>query len=64
MATDAFHHHAHGSSGARLLACLDPLDGADVRAPAQATGLHRTTVKPRPDKPAEDSRTDACDDVL
>ncbi|PZG69452.1 hypothetical protein C1I97_38605, partial [Streptomyces sp. NTH33] len=54
MATDAFHHYGHGTSGARLLATLHPLDGADVTALARATGLHRTTVKRRLDKLMED----------
>lgn len=44
MAHDAFHRYAHGTSGARLLTCLDPVDGHDVRQLAAATGLHRTTV--------------------
>jgi DNA-binding transcriptional ArsR family regulator len=47
MHHDAFHHHGHGLSGARILACLDPLDGLDVRALREATGLHRSTVTRR-----------------
>lgn len=47
MGHDAFHHHAHGLSGARILACLDPLDGQDVRSLATATGLHRSTIQRR-----------------
>lgn len=47
MGHDAFHHHAHGLSGARILACLDPLDGKDVKALCGATGLHRSTVQRR-----------------
>ncbi|WP_237540087.1 MULTISPECIES: MarR family transcriptional regulator [unclassified Streptomyces] len=47
MHHDAFHHHGHGLSGARILACLDPLDGIDVHALREATGLHRSTVTRR-----------------
>ncbi|MFF4205568.1 helix-turn-helix domain-containing protein [Streptomyces sp. NPDC001668] len=47
MHHDAFHHHGHGLSGARILACLDPLDGLDVRALREATGLHRSTIQRR-----------------
>lgn len=47
MHHDAFHHHGHGLSGARILACLDPLDGLDVSALRQATGLHRSTIQRR-----------------
>lgn len=47
MAHDAFHAYSHGTSGARVLACLDPLEGASVPALAGATGLHRTTVRRR-----------------
>ncbi|MFJ1662293.1 hypothetical protein [Streptomyces anthocyanicus] len=44
MGHDAFHRYAHGTSGARLLTCLDPVDGLDVAQLSRATGLHRTTV--------------------
>jgi predicted transcriptional regulator len=47
MNHDAFHHHGHGLSGARILACLDPLDGLTTQALSAATGLHRTTVQRR-----------------
>ncbi|WP_330351733.1 helix-turn-helix domain-containing protein [Streptomyces sp. NBC_00582] len=47
MNHDAFHHHGHGLSGARLLACLDPLDGHDADTLRAATGLHRSTVQRR-----------------
>ncbi|WP_443057317.1 winged helix-turn-helix domain-containing protein [Streptomyces sp. NBC_00696] len=47
MNHDAFHHHGHGLSGARILACLDPLDGLTTQALCEATGLHRTTVQRR-----------------
>jgi DNA-binding MarR family transcriptional regulator len=47
MKHDAFHHHGHGLSGARILACLDPLDGLTTQALRVATGLHRTTVQRR-----------------
>lgn len=47
MNHDAFHHYGHGLSGARILACLDPLDGHDNRALQTATGLHRSTVQRR-----------------
>ncbi|MFG2211982.1 hypothetical protein [Streptomyces sp. NPDC048638] len=50
MAHDAFHHWAHGTSGARLLACLDTTDGLTPSQLQQATTLHRTTVKRRLDK--------------
>ncbi|MFE8950433.1 helix-turn-helix domain-containing protein [Streptomyces sp. NPDC007856] len=61
MAEDAFHHYAHGSSGARLLACLDPVDGAEVAVLAAATGLHRTTVRRRLVKLAEDGFVEEAD---
>ncbi|MFI1189254.1 hypothetical protein [Streptomyces californicus] len=44
MGHDAFHRYAHGTSGARLLTCLDPVEGLDVGQLSRATGLHRTTV--------------------
>ncbi|GGU39291.1 helix-turn-helix domain-containing protein [Streptomyces violascens] len=44
MAHDACHHRAHGTSGARLLACLDPTEGLSPAALHQATTLHRTTI--------------------
>ncbi|WP_070014747.1 hypothetical protein [Streptomyces nanshensis] len=44
MAHDAFHRYAHGTSGARLLACLDAVDGRSAEELRTATGLHRTTV--------------------
>ncbi|MET8605743.1 hypothetical protein ABZV92_19590 [Streptomyces rubiginosohelvolus] len=44
MGHDAFHRYAHGTSGARLLTCLDPVDGLDAAQLSRATGLHRTTV--------------------
>lgn len=47
MAHDAFHHWAHGTSGARLLACLDPVEGLSPDQLQQATTLHRTTIKRR-----------------
>lgn len=50
MSTDACHRYAHGTSGARILAALDPLHGADVARLAAATGLHRTTVRRCVDK--------------
>ncbi|MEV6421792.1 hypothetical protein [Streptomyces sp. NPDC051662] len=54
MGHDAFHRYAHGTSGARLLTCLDPLDGDDVAQLSRATGLHRTTVVRRMDGLVED----------
>ncbi|MET9324962.1 winged helix-turn-helix domain-containing protein [Streptomyces sp. NPDC003038] len=47
MAHDAFHARAHGTSAARLLSCLTALDGASTADLAEATGLHRTTVRRR-----------------
>lgn len=64
MAHDAFHHFGHGASGARLLACLDPRDGADVRALALASGLHRTTVRRRLDKLLADGLVEEADGLF
>ncbi|MCX4826583.1 hypothetical protein OG883_43885 [Streptomyces sp. NBC_01142] len=50
MAHDAFHHYGHGTSGARLLACLDVTEGLSPAQLQQATTLHRTTVARRLDK--------------
>ncbi|MFE6272215.1 hypothetical protein ACFVQ9_25880 [Streptomyces goshikiensis] len=47
MGHDAFHRFGHGTSGARLLACLDPVDGMSSVELRAATGLHRTTVARR-----------------
>lgn len=47
MAHDACHHWAHGTSGARILACLDPTEGLSPAQIQQATALHRTTVARR-----------------
>ncbi|MFF9785667.1 hypothetical protein [Streptomyces nigrescens] len=44
MAHDAFHHYAHGTSGARLLACLDAVEGLTPAQLQQTTTLDRTTV--------------------
>jgi IclR helix-turn-helix domain len=54
MGHDAFHHYAHGTSGARLLACLDPTDGTSPAQLKDATGLHRTTVARRLAKLVDD----------
>jgi hypothetical protein len=54
MGHDAFHRYAHGTSGARLLTCLDPLDGLSTLQLSQATGLHRTTVARRMSQLVED----------
>ncbi|MCM2431047.1 hypothetical protein [Streptomyces sp. RKAG337] len=64
MAHDAFHHFGHGVSGARLMACLDPLDGSDVPALALATGLHRTTVRRRLDKLLTDGLAEEADGLF
>ncbi len=64
MSTDACHHYAHGTSGARILAALDPLDGADVERLAAATGLHRTTVRRRVDKLVEDGLAEEADGLV
>ncbi|MGP3690992.1 helix-turn-helix domain-containing protein [Streptomyces sp. IBSNAI002] len=64
MAHDAFHHFGHGASGARLLACLDPLDGADVPALALASGLHRTTVRRRMNKLIADGLVEEADGLF
>ncbi len=47
MREDAFHLWAHGASGARILACLDPVEGVDVAGLVRVLGLHRTTVNRR-----------------
>ncbi|MDX5570945.1 hypothetical protein PYK79_57230, partial [Streptomyces sp. ID05-04B] len=47
MAHDACHHWAHGTSGARILACLDPAEGLAAAQIRDATALHRTTVARR-----------------
>lgn len=47
MTHDAFHAWGHGTSGARLVACLKPVDGASIQALARTTGLHHTTVRRR-----------------
>lgn len=47
MAHDACHHWAHGTSGARILACLDPTEGLSRARIVEATSLHRTTVARR-----------------
>lgn len=64
MATDACNHYAHGASGARILAALDPLDGAGVAHLAAATGLHRTTLRRRVDKLVEDSLAEEADGLV
>lgn len=63
MGHDAFHHWAHGGSGARLLSGLDPLDGKSQRDLAEAAGLHRTTVKRRMDRLVEDGLAELTDDL-
>ncbi|MEU8523632.1 hypothetical protein [Streptomyces sp. NPDC048577] len=50
MAHDAFHHYGHGTSGARILACLDVTEGLSPAQLQHATTLHRTTVARRLDK--------------
>ncbi|MEU8588611.1 helix-turn-helix domain-containing protein [Streptomyces sp. NPDC048664] len=64
MGTNACHHYAHGTFGARILAALDPLDGADVASLAAATGLHRTTVRRRLDKLVEDGLAEEADGLV
>ncbi|MET7679370.1 hypothetical protein [Streptomyces sp. NPDC005423] len=54
MAHDACHHWAHGTSGARILACLDPVEGISRAQIQQATALHRTTVARRLERLAAD----------
>ncbi|MFJ5142949.1 hypothetical protein [Streptomyces sp. NPDC088707] len=44
---DAFHRYGHGTSGARLLVLLDPVDGLSATALQGLTGLHRTTIARR-----------------
>ncbi|MEV4505401.1 winged helix-turn-helix domain-containing protein [Streptomyces klenkii] len=63
MGHDAFHHWAHSGSGARLLACLDPLEGKSKRELAEAVGLHPTTVKRRMDRLVEDSLAELTDNL-
>lgn len=64
MGTDACHHYAHGTSGARILAALDPLDGVEVAQLAAVTGLHRTTVRRRLDKLVEDGLAEEADGLV
>lgn len=64
IAHDAFHHFDHDVSGARLMACLDPLEGSDVPALVLATGLHRTTVRWRLDKLLVDGLVEAADGLF
>ncbi|WP_158714162.1 hypothetical protein [Kitasatospora aureofaciens] len=45
QAHDAFHHHAHGGTGARLLSCLDPVEGRRPKELELLLGVHRTTVR-------------------
>jgi hypothetical protein len=47
MGHDAFHRYGHGTSGGRLLTCLDLVDGLSALQLSRATGLHRTTVDRR-----------------
>ncbi|GAB3950324.1 hypothetical protein GCM10028832_03230 [Streptomyces sparsus] len=54
MGHDAFRHCAHGTSGARLLACLDAPEGASGAQLQDATGLHRTIVTRRLDRIVDD----------
>ncbi|GLW04291.1 winged helix-turn-helix domain-containing protein [Streptomyces lavendulae] len=63
MAHDAFHAYSHGTSGARVLACLDPMEGASVPALAAATGLHRTTVRRRLRELLDDHLVEEADDL-
>ncbi|MFF4531664.1 winged helix-turn-helix domain-containing protein [Streptomyces sp. NPDC001407] len=63
MAHDAFHHWAHSGNGARLLSCLDPVDGMSVHDLAEATGLHRTTVKRRMNRLVDDHLAEVADDL-
>ncbi|MFE0777018.1 MarR family transcriptional regulator [Streptomyces sp. NPDC058861] len=64
MGTDACHHYAHGTSGARILAALDSLDGIDVAQLAAVTGLHRTTVRRRVDKLVQDGLAEEADGLV
>lgn len=64
MGTDACHHYAHGTSGARILAALHPLDGLDIAHLAAVTGLHRTTVRRRVDKLVEDGLAEEADGLV
>ncbi|MFF9436768.1 hypothetical protein ACF1BP_23885 [Streptomyces sp. NPDC014735] len=61
MAHDAFHHFAHGTSGARILACLDVTEGLEPAQLQQATSLHRTTVARRLDKLVADGLARECE---
>lgn len=40
MADDAFHHFAHGPTGARVLGTLDSVEGLSAREIAGRLGLH------------------------
>lgn len=46
---DAFHRYGHGTTGARLLACLDVAEGKSATELREALGVHRTTVRRRLD---------------
>lgn len=64
MGLDICHHYAHGTSGARILAALKPLEGADVARLAAATGLHRTTVRRRVNKLLDDGLAEEADGLI
>ncbi|MEW1760372.1 hypothetical protein AB0393_28160 [Streptomyces cyaneofuscatus] len=61
MAHDAFHHWGHGTSGARLLACLDATEGLSPTQLQQATTLNRTTITRRLTKLVADGLAEECE---
>ncbi|WP_404949110.1 helix-turn-helix domain-containing protein [Streptomyces sp. ARC14] len=44
---DAFHRYGHGTTGARLLACLELAEGKSAEVLRQELAVHRTTVSRR-----------------
>ncbi|MGY0466576.1 MarR family transcriptional regulator [Kitasatospora sp. cg17-2] len=64
QAHDAFHHHAHAGTGARLLSCLDPVEGRSPQDLAAALGVHRTTVRRRLDRLAADGLVVEADGLV
>ncbi|MFJ1936647.1 hypothetical protein ACIOGZ_28805 [Kitasatospora sp. NPDC088160] len=64
QAHDAFHHFGHGGNGARLLSCLDPVEGRSPQELAAVLGLHRTTVRRRLDRLGADGLVVEADGLV
>ena len=64
QAHDAFHHWGHGGSGARLLSCLDAVEGRSPQDLAVLLGLHRTTVRRRLDQLGVDGLVVEADSLV